>query len=86
VVPVEPVLGHVFGQVVGAAVEQVGRVVQPQAVVAVAAEFTFPISLAFAVLAFLVAHHQVDRRDPKLRQAPRSGVETLVQFQGEDQL
>ena len=80
------VVGQVFSDVVGAAVDQVSRVVQPEAVVAVAAEFTFPISLAVAVLAFLMAHGHVDRRDPKLRNAPRDGVETLVQFQGEDQL
>ena len=66
------VVGQVFSQVVGAAVEQVSRVVQPEAVVAVAAEFTFPISLAVAVLAFLMAHGQVDRRDPKLRNAPQT--------------
>jgi len=80
------VVGQVFGQVVTVAAEQVGLYVRPEAVAAVATEFSFPLALALAVLAFLVVQHRVDRRDPKLRIAPHSIVETLVQFQGEDQL
>lgn len=80
------VVGGVFGQIVGVAAEQVGRYVHPEAVAIVAAEFTFPLVLALGVLAFLVVQHRVDRRDPKLRLAPQNVVETLVQFQGEDQL
>jgi len=80
------VVGGVFGQVVSLAAEQVGRYVRPDAVAAVATEFTFPLALTLAVLAFLVVQHRLDRRDPKLRVAPQNVVETLVQFQGEDQL
>jgi hypothetical protein len=79
-------VGGVFGQVVSVAAEQVARYVHPEAAVVVASEFTFPLALALAVLAFLVVQHRVDRRDPKLRIAPQHIVETLVQFQGEDQL
>jgi hypothetical protein len=86
--PIGPgaVVGQVFGHVVTLAAEQVGRYVRPEAAVLVATEFTFPLALAFAVLVFLVVQHQVDRRDPKLRIAPQNVVETLIQFQGEEQL
>ena len=73
------------GGVVSAAVAQVGLIVRPDAAVAVAAEFTFPLALALAVLVFLVAQNQVDRRDPKLRMAPEHASETLIGFTSEDQ-
>ena len=76
----------VVGQVVGAAVEQVVRAVRPEAAVAVAAEFTFPLALALAVLAYLVIQGQFDRRDPKLRVAPQNVIETLVTFKTEEEL
>ena len=76
----------VVGQVVGAAVEQVVRAVRPEAAVAVATEFGFPLALAFAVLAYLVIQGQIDRRDPKLRVAPQNAVETLVTFKTEEEL
>lgn len=79
-------VGQVFGQVFTAAAEQAARVVRPEAAVAVAAEFTFPLALALAVLAFLIIQAQVDRRDPKLRMAPQHVAETFMQFQSEDQL
>jgi hypothetical protein len=90
-VPLEPVgpgavVGQVFGQVVTLAAEQVSRYVRPEAAALVATQFTFPLALALAVLAFLFVQHQVDRRDPKLRIAPQNVVETLIQFQGEEQL
>ena len=72
------------GGVVSAAVAQVGLIVQPDAAVAVAAEFTFPLALALAVLLFLVVQNQVDRRDPKLRMAPENAAETLIGFKPED--
>ena len=81
--PVAPI--DVVGDVVSAAVAQVGRIVRPEAAVAVAAEFTFPLALAVAVLLFLVVQDQVDRRDPKLRVAPRHVEDTLIRFQAEDQ-
>ena len=76
----------VVGQVVGAAVEQVVRAVRPEAAVAVATEFTFPLALALAVLGYLVIQGQIDRRDPKLRVAPQNVVETLVTFKSEEEL
>ena len=76
----------IVGQVVGAAVEQVVRAVRPEAAVAVATEFTFPLALALAVLAYLVIQGQIDRRDPKLRVAPQNVVETLVTFKTEEEL
>jgi hypothetical protein len=86
--PVGPgaVVGQVFGQVFTAAAEQAARVVRPEAAIAVAAEFTFPLALALAVLVFLVIQEQVDRRDPKLRMAPQHVAETFVHFKAEDQL
>jgi tetrahydromethanopterin S-methyltransferase subunit D len=74
------------GQVVGAAVEQVVRAVRPEAAVAIATEFSFPLALALAVLAYLVIQGQIDRRDPKLRVAPQNVVETLVTFKTEEEL
>jgi len=88
--PIEPIdaigPGEVVGQVVTAAVEQVARVVRPDAAVAVASQFTFPLALALAVLAYLVIQGRVDRRDPKLRVAPQHVLETLVIFRTEDEL
>ena len=81
--PVGP--AEVVRNVFSAAVEQVSLVVRPEAAVAVAAEFTFPLALALAVLLFLVVQDRVDRRDPKLRMAPQHFADTLIGFQHEDQ-
>ena len=81
--PIGP--AEVVRNVFSAAVEQVGLVVSPEAAVAVAAEFTFPLALALAVLLFLVVQDRVDRRDPKLRMAPQHSADTLIRFQNEDQ-
>ncbi len=82
--PIGP--GSVVSEFVTAAVEQMARVVRPEAAIAVATEFTFPLVLALAVLVFLVIQGHVDRRDPKLRLAPQHVVETYLEFQGEEQL
>ena len=74
------------GRVVDAAVEGVARVVRTDAAVAVAAQFTFPLALTFAVLFFLLIQNRVDRRDPKLRIAPQHVIETLLTFRTEDEL
>lgn len=79
------VVGQVVGQVVGT-IEQVARVVRADAAVAVAAEFTFPLALAIAVLGYLIVQGYVDKRDPKLLMAPQSAGETFVEFRMEDQL
>ncbi len=76
----------VLGSVVGGAVSNVGLILRPEAALAVATEFTFPLVLALAVLTFIVAQHQVDRRDPKLRAAPQHAAETFVPFELEEQL
>ena len=76
----------VVGQVLSAAVERVGVVVRPEAAVAVASEFGFPLALAIAVGGFVLIQGYVDRRDPKLRVAPQSARETYVRFVTEEQL
>jgi hypothetical protein len=76
----------VIAQVLAAAITGVTQVVHPAAVVAVAEEFTFPIVLTVAVLAFLAVQSHIDRRDPKLRMAPQHVVETVVRFEPEDDL
>ena len=75
-----------IGNVLTGAVGNVASILRPEAALAVATEFTFPLALALAVLLFLVVQHQVDRRDPKLREAPRRAVDTFIQFQTEDRL
>jgi hypothetical protein len=75
-----------IGQVISAAAAQVSRVVRPEAAAAIATEFGFPILLTVAVLAFLVIQNKVDRRDPKLRMAPRNAYETYLKFETEEQL
>jgi hypothetical protein len=74
-----------LGGVVTGAVGGVGLILQPEAALAVATEFTFPLSLAIAVLLYLVVQDQVDRRDPKLRSAPRHQTDTLIAFEPEEQ-
>ena len=76
----------VVGQVLSAAAQEIVRVVRPDAAVAVATEFGFPLALAAAVLGFLLIQGYVDRRDPKLRMAPQTALETIVQFRTEEQL
>ncbi len=46
----------------------------------VATSFGFPMALALAVLLFLLVQGPLDARDPKLRAAPRSMSDTLVEF------
>ena len=59
---------------------------RPEAAVAVATEFTFPLTLALAVVGYLVIQGLVDRRDPKLRMAPQHAGETFMRFVAEEQL
>jgi hypothetical protein len=74
------------GEVLSAAAQEIVRVVRPEAAVAVATEFTFPLTLALAVLGFLLIQGYVDRRDPKLRMAPQTSLDTIMQFKTEEQL
>jgi hypothetical protein len=76
----------VVAQVLAAAITGVTSVVRPEAAVAVAEAFTFPITLTVSVLAFLAVQGYIDRRDPKLRSAPRHTVETVVHFEPEEDL
>ncbi len=73
-------------QVVAAAVDGVTWAVQPEAAITVASEFTFPITLALAVIGYLMVQGHIDRRDPKLRLAPQHVVETIVKFEREAEL
>jgi len=73
-----------LGGVVTGAIGNVGLIIRPEAALAVATEFTFPLALAIAVLLFLVVQDQVDRRDPKLRAAPKSQSDTFIRFEPEE--
>jgi len=75
-----------IGTVLTGAVGNVGLILRPEAALAVATEFTFPMALALAVLIFLVVQDQVDRRDPKLRVAPQHAADTFVRFEPEEAL
>jgi hypothetical protein len=57
------------------------RIVRPEAAAAVAQGFGFPMALAVLVLLFLVIQGRVDARDPKLRRAPHTHADTLVEFE-----
>jgi hypothetical protein len=76
----------VVGAIVSAAADQVARLVQPAAATAVAVTFGFPLVLTLAVTVFLAVQHRLDARDPKLRLAPQSNVETAVRFREESEL
>jgi hypothetical protein len=65
---------------------QIRTTVKPAAAAAVATAFGFPLILMIAVLLFLVVQSRLDGRDPKLRAAPLTASETILQFRDEDQL
>lgn len=44
-------------------------------------EFAFPLTLAIAVLLFLLFQGELDRRDPKLAYAPVDGNNDMVSFE-----
>jgi hypothetical protein len=52
----------------------------------VATTFGFPLALMIAVLTFLLVQGFLDARDPKLRKAPRSKADVVLQFQEEEHL
>ena len=72
--------------VLAAVGEQLTRVVKPEAAIAVAGTFGFPLGLGFAVILFLAMQGWFDSRDPKLRGADNGDGEAVVPFVGEDQL
>ena len=82
--PLDPIV--IADRVLAQAASQVAAVVRPGAAAAVATTFSFPLALMLAVLVFLLVQRYVDRRDPKLRAAPRSTAESLVEFKDEEGL
>jgi hypothetical protein len=82
--PLDPIV--IADGVLAQAASQVAAVVRPGAAAAVATTFSFPLTLMLAVLVFLLVQRYVDRRDPKLRAAPRSTAEGLVEFKDEEGL
>ena len=82
-----PALGSDFlWQIWNAAADGISRAVSPEAAAQVATTFGFPLALMVAVLLFLVVQDRVDRRDPKLRTAPRNVFDTVVRFKDESEL
>lgn len=75
-----------LSRVWSAVAEGVARAVRPEAAATVATTFGFPLALMLAVLIFLVVQGLIDRRDPKLRRAPRTVIETMQKFRTEDEL
>ena len=73
----------VVAQIVETAASGIRRAVNPAAAAQVARTFGFPLSLMLAVLLFLIVQDQIDRRDPKLRAAPRTIFDTFVRFREE---
>jgi hypothetical protein len=69
-----------------AAVEQVNKIVKPEAAVAVAATFGFPLGMNLTVVLFLMAQGWIDARDPKLRVASGAASDVFVAFEEEEQL
>jgi hypothetical protein len=78
--------GVIANTVINEAAVRVSVVVKPAAAAAVATTFSFPLALMVAVLVFLLVQRYVDARDPKLRAAPRSKADVVVEFQDEDGL
>jgi hypothetical protein len=72
--------------VAAATIDRVSSVVRPAAAAAVAASFAFPLLLMAIVLFFLVVQPRMDGRDPKLRAAPRTATEGLIEFEEESAL
>lgn len=64
----------------------VRTVVKPQAAVAVATTFGFPLVLTLAVLLFLIVQSRLDRRDPKLATGADEAEQTPLAFEEEDVL
>lgn len=70
--------GHAFGlrvplgASIGSLAATAGKAVQ---------EFAFPLTLAIAVLLFLLFQGELDRRDPKLAYAPVDSTKDMVSFE-----
>lgn len=68
------------------AVDRLSYAVQPEAAAVVASSFGFPLLLMLAVIGFLMLQGYLDRRDPKLRMAPRTLGELTVPWTEEADL
>jgi hypothetical protein len=77
---------NLLGEIWTATTDSIGRAVSPEAAAQVAKTFSFPLALMLAVLLFLIVQGRVDRRDPKLRAAPMTFLDTMVRFTEEDDL
>ena len=78
--------GVIAGKVFTEAAVRVSSVVKPAAAAAIATTFSFPLILMVAVLFFLLGQRRLDDHDPKLRTAPRSTADAMLEFQDEDRL
>ena len=72
----------IVGAIVGRRARTRPRSIRADAVASVAATFSFPMALALLVVLFLVVQPRLDDRDPKLRTAPRSQADLLVELRG----
>lgn len=76
--PADEETGHAFGlrvplgSSIGSLAATAGKAVQ---------EFAFPLTLAIAVLLFLLFQGELDRRDPKLAYAPVDSTKDMVSFE-----
>ena len=86
VAPPSPPDENVVTRFVSEAIDQVARLVRPEAAAAVATTFGFPLVLTLAVGLFVIVQGRLDHRDPKLRAAPMTTVENVQTFRMEEQL
>jgi hypothetical protein len=77
---------EVVGDVLAAAAEQIATVVKPEAAAVVATAFSFPLILMAAVVFYLIGQGRIDARDPKLRSAPRTPKDVVMDFREEEEL
>jgi len=75
-----------LSEVWDAAAQGIGNAVSAEAAAQVVKTFGFPLALMMAVFLFLIVQDRIDRRDPKLRAAPRSFLDTFVSFKEEGEL
>ena len=76
---------EVIQSLISDTVGQAARAIPPAVGTAVTT-FGFPLGLVLAILAFLLIQNRLDRRDPKLRTAALTEADTLLPFEGEDEL
>ncbi len=72
-----------IAEIVSGAAPQFSGVIKPEVAAAVAATFGFPLILMLAVAIFVIVQNRVDSRDPKLRLAPLTALDTVIPFREE---